>query len=161
LPRHAQGRALPAVSGEVRNLSGMKRAALVFALGLVLNHTAPAAMLPKPDLIVAADGSSDFETIQGALDKIPKTNTERMVVLVKNGIYHEKIRVDSSHVIQRGKAGRARKLNFRRTMTRSSAPDDIGRAIMNMTEATEFQIVRLPGEVLVRPASCLPGALSL
>ena len=49
--------------------------------------------LPKPDLVVAADGSGDFKTVQAAVQSIPETNSERFVILIKNGIYREKVRV--------------------------------------------------------------------
>jgi len=40
-------------------------------------------------IVVAADGSGDFCTIQGALDFIPQVNTLPRTILIKNGIYPE------------------------------------------------------------------------
>ena len=48
--------------------------------------------LPKPDIVVSADGSGNFKTIQAAIASIPAINRERVVVFVKNGTYREKIR---------------------------------------------------------------------
>ena len=40
-------------------------------------------------LVVAADGSGDFNTVQGALDAIPDFNTTPVTVFIKNGVYEE------------------------------------------------------------------------
>ena len=41
------------------------------------------------DIIVAADGSGDFNTVQGAMDFIPDNNQEPYRVYVRNGDYEE------------------------------------------------------------------------
>jgi len=125
----------------------MKQLFLVAAVGLVLNHTAFAAVLPKTDSIVAADGSGDFKTIQSALDAIPKTNTERTVVLIKNGIYHEKIRVDSSFVTLRGESRTGTQIQFPQDNEDfNKKPDDIGRAVINVNKAGDFVLENLTVE---------------
>ncbi|NDW11877.1 carbohydrate esterase [Bacteroides sp. 214] len=48
---------------------------------------APAATARK--LIVSADGSGDFNTVQGAMDFIPDFSKERYEVFIKNGNYEE------------------------------------------------------------------------
>ena len=40
-------------------------------------------------LIVAADGSGDFNTLQGAMDFIPDFNDDHWTVFIKNGDYEE------------------------------------------------------------------------
>ena len=40
-------------------------------------------------IVVAADGSGDFNTVQGAIDFIPDYNPERVTIFIKNGIYEE------------------------------------------------------------------------
>ncbi len=40
-------------------------------------------------LVVSADGSGDFNTVQGAMDFIPDYQSRRVTVLVKNGTYEE------------------------------------------------------------------------
>ena len=49
-------------------------------------------------MIVAADGSGDFRTVQEALDRIPEHNAEGVVIYIKNGVYKEKIHVEKPHV---------------------------------------------------------------
>lgn len=50
-------------------------------------RTAPAAH--KRVLIVASDGSGDFNTLQGAMDFIPDHSSEQYTVYVQNGDYEE------------------------------------------------------------------------
>ncbi|KUJ13817.1 pectinesterase [Mollisia scopiformis] len=42
-----------------------------------------------PEVIVAADGSADFNTVQGAIDWAPSNPTQRITILVKDGNYEE------------------------------------------------------------------------
>ena len=44
---------------------------------------------PKADLIVAADGSGDFKTVQAAVDAAPADSAERTTILIRKGIYAE------------------------------------------------------------------------
>lgn len=102
---------------------------------------------PKPDLIVAADGSGDFKTIQAAVASIPKTNTERMVVFIKDGTYHEKIRVDASFVTLRGQSRKGTRIEFPQLdedFTKN--PDAIGRAVINLNHADDFVLENLTAE---------------
>jgi pectinesterase len=56
--------------------------ALLSSLGLAAQS---GSLLIKPDLVVAADGSGDFKTVQSALESIPRDNRERRVLYIKNG----------------------------------------------------------------------------
>lgn len=40
-------------------------------------------------LVVAEDGSGDFNTVQGAIDFIPDDNPDRKTIFIKNGVYEE------------------------------------------------------------------------
>jgi pectin methylesterase-like acyl-CoA thioesterase len=40
-------------------------------------------------LVVSADGSGDFSTVQGAVDFIPDKNPKRVTIFIKNGTYEE------------------------------------------------------------------------
>lgn len=44
-------------------------------------------------IIVAADGSGDFKSIQQAVDHVPDGNTQRVVIQIKPGIYYQQVRV--------------------------------------------------------------------
>lgn len=47
-------------------------------------------------IVVSQDGSSHFKTVQEAFDRIPIHNQQPFLVYVKNGIYQEKLFLDSS-----------------------------------------------------------------
>jgi len=40
-------------------------------------------------LVVAADGSGDFNTVQGAIDFVPDNNSRRVTIFIRNGQYEE------------------------------------------------------------------------
>jgi pectin methylesterase-like acyl-CoA thioesterase len=46
-------------------------------------------------VVVAADGSGDFCTVQGAVDFVPPGNTNRVVVFIRKGLYQEIVRINA------------------------------------------------------------------
>jgi pectinesterase len=50
----------------------------------------------QKQLVVAKDGSGDFKTVQEAFDAVAKKNKKPVTIFVKNGIYKEKLLLDSS-----------------------------------------------------------------
>src|SRR4029077_17914267 len=40
-------------------------------------------------VVVSADGSGDFNTVQGAVDFIPDNNSRRVTIFIRNGTYEE------------------------------------------------------------------------
>ncbi|NLM24781.1 MAG: hypothetical protein GX208_01500 [Firmicutes bacterium] len=44
-------------------------------------------------MIVAKDGSGQFDSVQAAIDAVPENNKERVYIYIKNGVYKEKITV--------------------------------------------------------------------
>ncbi|WP_421381664.1 pectinesterase family protein [Bacillus salacetis] len=55
-------------------------------------------VVPAEKIVVAKDGSGDFETIQAAVDSIPSDNDARKVIYIKNGTYKEKVHVTQPYV---------------------------------------------------------------
>lgn len=53
---------------------------------------------PKPNTVVAQDGSGQFKSIQQAVDAVPKGNTGRYVIYVKAGVYNEIVMVPKDKV---------------------------------------------------------------
>ena len=81
----------------------------VAALQCVSTKTIGRPALPKPDFVVAQDGSTDYETIGDALDDAEPDN----VILVKPGVYEEAIEIAKdakSAKMRRGK-GQCRNQN--------------------------------------------------
>lgn len=50
-----------------------------------------AAMAQKARLVVAADGSGDYPTVQQALDAVPSGQTQVTTIFIKKGTYKEKL----------------------------------------------------------------------
>jgi pectinesterase len=52
--------------------------------------------LPQYDIVVAADGSGQYKTIQQAIDAVPNNKGQKTIIFVKKGVYTEKVIVPSS-----------------------------------------------------------------
>jgi pectinesterase len=81
-------------------------------LGLGVVAPAEAEVALPPDITVAADGSGDFRTVQEALNSIPRDNKQRMIVLIKDGVYRGQVRVASPFVTLRGQSRKGTRLEF-------------------------------------------------
>src|ERR1700761_1690623 len=69
----------------------MKRIGLLFLLtGLIYGADA------QKRITVAQDGSGNYKTVQEALNAVPVSNKTRLVIYIKNGIYKEKLHLDSN-----------------------------------------------------------------
>jgi pectinesterase len=117
---------------------------LILLAGLVLlPGRVLAAVELAPDITVAADGSGDFTTVQAALASIPGDNSQRVIVLVKDGVYREKVRVDAPFVTLRGQSRKGTRLEFaQRASEFSGRPGDPGRAVINLN-ADDFVLENL------------------
>ena len=70
---------------------------LIYILCSLYLYTAVAQTVTYPPrLIVAQDGSGNYNTIQEALNAIPLNNIKPVTLFIKNGIYKEKLLLDSS-----------------------------------------------------------------
>jgi pectate lyase/pectin methylesterase-like acyl-CoA thioesterase len=47
-------------------------------------------------LVVAADGTGDFATVQGAIDFIPAANARRRLIFARKGVYQELVRISGN-----------------------------------------------------------------
>ena len=125
----------------------MIRSFIISILPMCLCLQVFGATLIKPDLVVAADGSGDFKTIQAAVASISKTNRERIVIFIKDGVYKEKIRVDASFVTLRGESRKGTRIEFPQLNDDFTAkPDELGRAVINLNRADDFVLENLTAE---------------
>jgi pectinesterase len=86
-----------------------------------------------PDLVVAADGSGNFTTVEAAVASVPKDNRDRIIILVKNGTYHEKVRIDASDVTLLGESRTGARIEFaQRADEYRRNSDQLGTAVMNV-----------------------------
>jgi len=69
----------------------MKKVVFVF-IAFFLVH----ASFAQKRLVVAKDGSGNFTTVQAALNAVPKKNKKPITIYIRNGIYKEKLFLDST-----------------------------------------------------------------
>ncbi len=69
----------------------MKKSFLIFLVCINFSNA-----FTQTKIIVAKDGSGKYSTVQEALNKIPLNNTKPVTIYIKNGIYKEKLHLDSS-----------------------------------------------------------------
>src|SRR5438552_3464746 len=50
----------------------------------------------QKQIVVAQDGTGNFKTVQSAFDAIPKNNKKPISIFIKNGVYKEKLYLDST-----------------------------------------------------------------
>ena len=105
---------------------------LILLLATLLCGVARAQTIP-PDITVAADGSAQFKTIHDAVQSIPKGNGERTVIMIKDGVYNEKVRIDAACVTLRGQSRDKTRIEFAQLNDDfTKKPDDRGRAVLNI-----------------------------
>lgn len=84
-------------------------------------------------ITVARGGGADFTTISDAVRSIPQFNYERIIILIKAGVYEEKIRIDRDYITLKGEG--AEKTFIKYSQLRSdwdAAKDSIGPGIVNI-----------------------------
>lgn len=68
---------------------------LIVAILILVFGVAPITKAQKK-IVVAHDGTADFTSIQDAFNSIPFHNKNHVTIYIKNGIYMEKLRLDST-----------------------------------------------------------------
>ncbi len=123
----------------------MKRVALLLAVALF--GVKFALCTERAQIIVAADGSGTFRTIQEALNSIPKDNARNIIVLIKNGTYHEKIFIERSFVTLVGEDRDSTRIVYaelRENWAKEHNGSDWGSGVVNIdSEATDIVLANL------------------
>ncbi len=120
--------------------------AVALALGCLAVLTASAAPV-TPDIVVAADGTGDFTTVHAAVQSLPRDNRDRRVILVRNGTYTERVRVDAPRVTLRGESRTGVRLAFAHARTDSGPRDPLGAGVLNLAAtAHDFVLENLTVE---------------
>jgi len=64
---------------------------------LILLFTLPSLLLnAQRRIVVAQDGTGNFKKVQNALNSVPSNNKKPVTIYIKNGVYKEKLFLDSS-----------------------------------------------------------------
>ena len=97
--------------------------------------------------VVARDGTGDFLTIQSALDAIPEGNTRNVTLLIRKGVYAEKVYITKSHVTLLGEDRDSTRIQLavlREDWNRDHAGSDRGAGVVNIdTGVTDVTIANL------------------
>ncbi len=116
----------------------------------ILASTKPAKSLPakpfKPDITVARDGSGDFNSLQAAINSIPKGNTERKVIFIKNGTYVEHILIENSFLTLRGQDRKKTRIQWEindERLAPEQHKDGKGVATLNLKDSNDIIIENL------------------
>lgn len=59
-------------------------------------QTLEAKLTPWIDIVVAQDGTGSTTTVQEAINLIPNKNSKRKIIFIRNGVYREKILLDTT-----------------------------------------------------------------
>ncbi|MUP38358.1 pectinesterase family protein [Labilibaculum euxinus] len=107
----------------------MQRAFILFIFICLAN----VSMAQHVDITVAQDGSGDCKTITEAIEQLPDTTYGRVVIFIKNGIYHEKFRIeyDNLSLIGENRDSTIIKYSLLRTDWMKNK-DAIGEAVVNI-----------------------------
>jgi lysophospholipase L1-like esterase len=109
-------------------------AAALAALFLAAPASARPAEAERGRLVVAADGSSPFRTVQAAIDALPVDDATPRTIIIRNGVYREKVYVTRRNLVLVGEDREKTRLEYPelRRNWRAAHPDDWGAAVVNI-----------------------------
>ncbi len=86
-------------SGVFTDSTGLSYAGITGSSGWTFSTEAASPSSGATQFVVAADGSGDFYTVQGALDFIPSGNTTPRTIFLRRGTYFEQVYFTGKHSI--------------------------------------------------------------
>ena len=101
-------------------------------------------------IIVAADGSGDYKTIQAALNSLPDAAAGTRTIFIKRGTYSEKLFIEKNNIILEGE-DRDKTIitqDIARDEWRCDHPDDWGVATMNVN-GNDITLQNLPSRMIM------------
>jgi PelA/Pel-15E family pectate lyase len=122
----------PSGAGETKEMS---RTVVRYSLiGLFLFAGFFSVLAADKTLVVDAAGGGDFKTIQEAINSLPEQATSPRVILIRKGIYHEKIFIEKNFVTLVGedKTKTIITISLARDIWRCENKDDWGVATINL-----------------------------
>lgn len=85
------------------------------------------------DLVVAQDGSGDYRSLTEAIGNLPMYQFQRLVILIKNGVYNEKIRIEQDKLTLLGESRDSTIIQYSQLRTHWIENKDwIGPAVINI-----------------------------
>lgn len=85
------------------------------------------------DLVVAQDGSGNYLSLTEAIENLPMYQFQRFVILIKNGVYNEKIRIEQDNLTLLGESRDSTIIQYSQLRTDwIESKDWIGPAVINI-----------------------------
>lgn len=85
------------------------------------------------DMVVDQNGGGDFQSVSAAIDALPMFPYQRVVILIRNGVYNEKIRINQDFVTLRGESRDSTIIRYSQLRSDwDEHPDAIGPAVVNI-----------------------------
>ncbi len=111
------------------SLKNLKISILFFGVLLLSQQ-----LLAQKEITVAQDGTGNFKTIQEAINSLPDTATVPRQILIKKGVYNEKIFIEKNFVALKGEQPENTIINISqaRDEWRCDNKDDYGTAAINL-----------------------------
>ncbi|MGH7601715.1 MAG: pectinesterase family protein, partial [bacterium] len=98
----------------------------------------------RADIVVAKDDSGDFTTIQAAINAVSKNNDALKIILIKNGVYIEKLMIKANFIALVGEDRDSTRIQFYQPYSFDSTYAD-GRAVINIF-ANDITLANLTAE---------------
>lgn len=95
---------------------------------------AATTVFAQNEIVVAQDGSGKFKSIQEAINSLSADAKEQRIILIKKGLYREKIFIDKNFITLKGEdpAKTCISISLARDEWRCENPDDYGTATINL-----------------------------
>jgi pectinesterase len=103
-----------------------------FIICLLFIQVCPGQRIERADIVVAKDGSGDFTTIQAALNAVADDNNSLKIILIKNGVYNEQIRIDKNSIALVGEHRDSTRIEFYKPYDFDSSYTVFGKGIINI-----------------------------
>jgi len=86
------------------------------------------------EIIVAKDGTGNFKNVKDAINSLPAEATAHRIIIIKKGIYNEKIFIDKNFITLKGESPEHSivTISLARDEWRCETPDDYGTATINL-----------------------------
>ena len=98
---------------------------------LIIFNTAKAGKYA--DIIVDCFGNGDYKTITEAIDALPMYPYQRTIILIRNGIYEEKLRIEQHYITLRGESRDSTIIRYNQLREDwNKDKDSIGPAVINI-----------------------------
>ncbi len=103
--------------------------------------------IEKANIIVAQDGGGQFTSIQDAINSVPADNKHNLIILIRNGVYHEKLFITKSFITLVGEDRDRTRIVYaelRKNWNNEYNGSDWGSAVVNIdTLVTDITIANI------------------